>query len=140
MFDIRVVSVKPLDNCKLFVRFNNRIEKEYDVKNLFEELDYMTVLEHNKQLFESVKVDVKGHAVYWNEDLDIPAYELWENGVTIFDDVKIVERTLFKNGDGRFSSRVAIPLAWLKSIGVTEENQSVNLKFDGDKIIIQKIK
>ena len=88
MFDIRVVSVKPLDNCKLFVRFNNRIEKEYDVKRLFEELDYMTELEHNKQLFDSVKVDVKGHAIYWNEDLDIPAYELWENGVMIVGAVK----------------------------------------------------
>ena len=88
MFDIRVVSVKPLDNCKLFVRFNNRIEKEYDAKNLFEELDYLTKLEHNKQLFDSVKVDVKGHAIYWNEDLDIPAYELWENGVMIVDAVK----------------------------------------------------
>ena len=31
--------------------------------------------------FEDVYVDVDGHGVVWNDDLDLSCEELWDNGI-----------------------------------------------------------
>ncbi len=33
--------------------------------------------------FEDVYVDVGGHGIVWNDDLDLSSDELWENGVQV---------------------------------------------------------
>jgi Protein of unknown function (DUF2442). len=77
---IKVKDVKPLDDMKLFVLFENDVTKIYDVKQLIPEYPIYTELE-NKSLFDLVHVDCGGYAIAWNEDIDIPEVELWEGGI-----------------------------------------------------------
>ena len=77
----RIVFVKPMDNTILLVTFQNGIEKTYDVKNMFTIFPQMQILEKDKALFNSVSVDTGGYGVSWNDELDIDAEELWDNGI-----------------------------------------------------------
>ena len=63
----------------LLVEFDNQQKRHYDVTPLFSK-DLFAPLK-NVALFKSVKVDVGGYAVVWNEDIDISEYELWRNGL-----------------------------------------------------------
>lgn len=76
----RIVFVKPMDNTILLVRFQNGIEKTYDVKNMFKMFPQMQILEKDRALFNSVVVDTGGYGISWNDELDIDAEEIWENG------------------------------------------------------------
>mgnify|MGYP004535916501 CR=1 FL=1 len=79
----RIVFVKPMDNTILLVRFQNGIEKTYDVKNMFKMFPQMQILEKDMALFNSVVVDTGGYGLSWNDELDIEAEEIWENGTEI---------------------------------------------------------
>ena len=76
----RIVSVKPVDGTVLLVGFQNGIEKTYDVKNMFTMFPQLQILEKDQALFKHVAVDVGGYGLYWNDELDIDANEIWENG------------------------------------------------------------
>lgn len=43
-----------------------------------------------------------------------------------------------KSGSGSITSRLSIPISWLKEIGVTPDCKQVVLIKDGDKIILKK--
>lgn len=43
-------------------------------------------------------------------------------------------------GSGGITNRITIPTTWVKEMGITEEQREVNISFDGEKIIIEKIK
>lgn len=79
----RIVFAKPMDNTILLVGFQNGIEKTYDVKNMFAMFPQMQILEKDKALFNTVVVDTGGYGISWNDDLDIEAEEIWENGTEI---------------------------------------------------------
>lgn len=80
----KIKKVKALENWKLSVLFVNEIKKIYDILPLFEEFpDMFEPLRQNPSIFPHVSVDCGGCAIAWNEDIDIPESELWENGVTI---------------------------------------------------------
>lgn len=77
----RIVFVKPLDGTVLLVGFQNGIEKTYDIKNMFTMFPQMQILEKDKELFNNVVVDTGGYGISWNDELDIEAEEIWENGI-----------------------------------------------------------
>lgn len=77
----KVKSVIPKDKHRLSVIFQNGVEKEYDVRQLYPNFPQFHVFEHIEYLFEQVKVDVGGYGVSWNDELDLEAEELWENGI-----------------------------------------------------------
>ena len=79
---IKVKSVKPLENLCILVRFENGIDKIYDVKQLFDSFEVYKELK-NEDLFKLVKVDCGGYAVCWNDEIDISEVQLWENGVEV---------------------------------------------------------
>ena len=56
--------------------------KIYDVKPLFEKIPAFQTLE-NPELFSDVQVDVGGHGIVWNDDLDLSCDELWDNGKVV---------------------------------------------------------
>lgn len=60
--------------------FKTGIEKIYDLKMLYNVFPQFKIFETDKQLFNSVKVDVGGYGISWNDDLDLDAEEIWENG------------------------------------------------------------
>ena len=77
----RIIKVTPLENFVVSVIFQNGIEKEYDMKKLFEAFPQLQQFQENPDLFKSVKVDVGGYGILWNDDLDLAAEEIWEKGI-----------------------------------------------------------
>lgn len=77
----RVKAVKPLDGLTLLVLFQNGEEKLYDVKQLFSVFPQFEVFMTNKALFDNIQVDTGGYGISWNDELDLDAEELWENGI-----------------------------------------------------------
>lgn len=89
----RIIRVEPLENFVISIVFQNGVKKLYDVKQLFDKFPQFLSLENAIQ-FKKVKVDVGGYGVSWNDDLDISAEELWENGIIaeVLEKVEISQR------------------------------------------------
>lgn len=79
----KIKSVKPLNDYKLLVVFENNTVKQYDVKILFSKFEIFRELCSIIGLFEQVKVDAGGYGISWNDELDLACNELWNNGQTI---------------------------------------------------------
>lgn len=65
----------------LFVEFDNQEKKEYDVFLLFNKEMFAPL--KNQVFFNTCKIDSKGYAVIWNENIDLSEYQLWKNGKPI---------------------------------------------------------
>ena len=76
----RVLSVKPLVELKLEVKFQSGETKEYDVKPLLKKWEPFKMLEYVTGLFENVRVDAGGYGISWNDEIDLSCDELWEFG------------------------------------------------------------
>ena len=77
----KILSVQPLEDKRLWVKFENGVEKIYDCNQLLH-LDMFEVLK-NEAFFKAVKVDSGGYGISWNDDADLSEYELWINGVEV---------------------------------------------------------
>jgi len=77
----KILSVQTLENKKLLVKFVNGVEKIYDCTQLLN-LEMFQILK-NEALFKSVKVDLGGFGISWNDDADLSEYELWTNSVEV---------------------------------------------------------
>ena len=78
----KVTQVKTLPDFKLKIRFAEGETKQYDVKPLMAQWDIFAKFREDLELFNTVKVDIGGYGITWNEELDISCDELWINGVT----------------------------------------------------------
>jgi hypothetical protein len=78
----KILSVQPLDNKKLLVKFANGIEKIYDCKPLIEKFEPFQPLE-NEVFFKQVKVDAGGYGISWDDKVDLSEYELWVNAIEV---------------------------------------------------------
>ena len=56
---------------------------QYDVKSLFLVFPQFQMLEDNQELFKNVKVDQGGYGISWNDELDLDAETIWEDGILI---------------------------------------------------------
>lgn len=77
----RIIDVKVLKDFVVLAVFQNGVEKEYDIKGLFNVFPQFVQLSEDNKLYKSVKVDVGGYGISWNDELDLSAEEIWENGV-----------------------------------------------------------
>lgn len=75
----KIKYVAALPDLKLAVQFANGTTKMYDVARLLDRFDAFAPLE-DEHLFSSVKVDVGGYGIVWNDDIDLSCNELWNNG------------------------------------------------------------
>lgn len=82
MLSIKINFVIPLNDINLLVFFENGVIKKFDVKNLIHNYPQYKALE-DINLFNSVKVDIGGCGVSWNEDLDCSEYQIWRDGIDI---------------------------------------------------------
>jgi hypothetical protein len=73
----RIQSVKPLEGKRLLVKFVNEVEKTYDCNPLLH-LEAFQLL-RNEAFFKSVKVDLGGYGISWDDEVDLSEYELWVN-------------------------------------------------------------
>ncbi len=79
----KIKKVSALPEFRLSVQFSEGVTKIYDVKPLFKKIPCFVELKNNLDEFYSVSVDVGGHGIVWNDDLDLSCDELWENGVKV---------------------------------------------------------
>ena len=79
----KIISVKPLEKSVLLVVFQNGIEKTYDMRNLYPIFPQFEVFETDIELFKQVQVDVGGYGISWNDDLDLDAEDIWEDGIEV---------------------------------------------------------
>ena len=79
----KIKSVVPLSEYRLCVQFSEGITKIYDVTPLFEKIPVFMSLSEVPGMFASVYVDVGGHGIVWNDEIDLSCDELWENGMAI---------------------------------------------------------
>lgn len=78
----KIKNVSPLPEYFLSVQFAEGCTKIYDVKPLFDSIPVFLELK-DTHLFSDVYVDVGGHGIVWNDDLDLSCEELWENGIKV---------------------------------------------------------
>lgn len=78
----KIKTITPLTEYRLSVQFAEGCTKIYDVKPLFNMIPAFAELK-DERLFSEVTVDVGGHGIVWNDDLDLSCDELWENGVDV---------------------------------------------------------
>ena len=79
----RIQEVKPLDDFYIEVLFIGGEIKRYDVKQLFPVFPQFEVFKTDVMLFKNVKVDTGGYGISWNDELDLEADTIWEDGVLI---------------------------------------------------------
>ena len=77
----KILSVQALEDKKLLVKFVNDAEKIYDCNPLLN-MEMFEVLQ-NDAFFKSVRADLGGYGIAWNEDADLSEYELWPHGVEV---------------------------------------------------------
>ena len=94
----KIKEVKAIEDFKLQVCFDDKTIKLYDVVPLFNKWNVFEALRDNNDLFCSVKVDVGGYGVRWNDEIDLSCNELWENGV--FVEHKAVIQEFFADYEG----------------------------------------
>jgi len=78
----KILSVQPLENKKLLIKFANGVEKIYDCKPLMEKIRPFKALE-NEGFFKQVKADAGGYGISWDDMVDLSEYEVWTNAVEV---------------------------------------------------------
>lgn len=76
----RIKELTACDDYTLHAIFTNGIEKVYDIRNMFHVYKPMLALE-DIELFKKAKISPGGYAVEWNDELDLDANEIWEDGI-----------------------------------------------------------
>lgn len=78
----KIKNVFPLPEYRLSIQFAEGRTKIYDAIPLFDEIPVFKKLKELNP-FSQVYVDVGGHGIVWNDQLDLSCDELWQNGVVI---------------------------------------------------------
>ena len=76
----RIKKVIPLENFVVLAIFQDGVEKEYDMKQLFDTFPQFHAFECEEGLFEKVSVDAGGYGISWNDELDLAAEDIWDEG------------------------------------------------------------
>ena len=79
----KIKSVTSQDNYIFEAVFYNGQIVSYDVKPLFKMFTAFKMLEDNPELFQSVKVDMGGYGISWNDELDLDAKSIWDHGILL---------------------------------------------------------
>lgn len=79
----KIEEVKVLPDYYIQTRFLGGEVKKYDVKKLFIEFPQFKRFENDMELFSDVQVDGGGYGVSWNDELDLDAETIWEDGILI---------------------------------------------------------
>lgn len=78
----KIKSVITKNDLIISATFFDGTVKEYSVDRLFHIYPQLKELE-NRELFNSVQIDAGGYGVSWNDDLDLDAETIWEDGIEI---------------------------------------------------------
>ena len=76
----KIKCIEPADNFVLKVTFTNMEKIEYDLKPLIENEPRFAILKEDINKYNRVQVDSGGYGISWNDDIDLSAEEIWNNG------------------------------------------------------------
>ena len=79
----RIVHVEAKDNFIIVVDFIDGSRKKFDIKELFTQYPQFSRLGNVPEQFADVVVDTGGYGISWNDELDLDAETIWENGVLV---------------------------------------------------------
>lgn len=79
----RIETIKTMPDYFVKVKFLGGVTKKYDIKQLFSRFPQFCRFEKEKGLFEEAKVDMGGYGIIWNDELDLDAEVIWEDGILI---------------------------------------------------------
>lgn len=79
----KIISAVGKEDFSLEVEFMNGDVKKYSMDYMLAKFPQFQTLKDDKKLFQSVNVDAGGYGVSWNDDLDVDAQTIWEEGVLI---------------------------------------------------------
>lgn len=79
----KIKEIRAKENLFIAATFFDGTVKEYDVKNLFPLFPQLKKLESDKVLFKNIKVDAGGYGISWDDELDLDAETIWEEGQTL---------------------------------------------------------
>ena len=79
----RIKDIQPLENYKLFVRFDEGKEVVYDVGEDISSIEAFEDLKAIPGLFENVSLDSSRTCIIWNERIDLPSDTIFEYGTPI---------------------------------------------------------
>ncbi len=77
---VKITSLATLPEYVLLVGFSTGEFKQFDVKPLIKKYPAFKSFTQVVGLFEQAKIDVGGYGVVWNDDLDLSADGLYEQG------------------------------------------------------------
>ena len=114
----KVKNVTALPEYVLLAHFMDGSDKLYDMKQLFAQYPIFRSFETTPGLFEQAKADVGGYGIVWNEDIDIDADEIYQNGT----DTRAPFSGLIAMSDATVLSRIpAIPHQDITIVGDIEK-------------------
>jgi len=76
----KITSLAALPDYVLLVGFANGEYRQFDVKPLMHKYIPFKALENINGLYEQARIDVGGYGVVWNDELDLSAQGLYEQG------------------------------------------------------------
>ncbi len=79
----KIKNVVALPEYQLSVQFVEGETKIYDAAHLVRSFEPFAYFQEHPEAFENVYVDVGGHGIIWNDDLDLSCDELWDNGTRV---------------------------------------------------------
>lgn len=82
-FSRRVEDVLPLDDYTLLTFFRNGRVKKCVLGAYFQRIREYQILLKRKELFDTVKVQTGGHGVTWDISMNVPDFQLYEEGIEI---------------------------------------------------------
>ena len=77
---VKITSIATLPDFVLLVGFSTGEFKQFDVKPLIQKYPPFKALTEVNGLYEQAKIDVGGYGIVWNDDLDLSADGLYEQG------------------------------------------------------------
>lgn len=75
----KILKAIPLENYQIKILFDNNITKIYNFEENFKYDFFLPLKDYT--LFKTLKVDIGGHGISWNDDLDLSEFELWNNSI-----------------------------------------------------------
>lgn len=89
----RIASIKLNDDITIEAVFYSGIVKNFDVKNLFDRWPQYRVLKEDTAIWYGAKLLSQGSGVYFNDELDLTAEEIWNEGSFVR---KVITKTILQ--------------------------------------------
>ena len=79
----RIRELKPQDNFRLEVTFDDGYQVVYDVLEDIRTIESYSILGQIPGMFEQVQLDSSRTCVYWSDEIDLPSDTIYEYGKAV---------------------------------------------------------